>query len=220
MSHIETSWRGLSIDDRLWKGVRRVSRGCWNFMGYRTSSGYGQLWYRGKLNFAHRISYVRSIGPIPKGLIIHHICENRRCINPEHLKPVSMGLNTLLGNGPTAKNARKKICKRGHKLAGRNLYVYPWGYRVCRTCKRKRSNAHISKFQLWKTAGWRRTARARAAVRRAIKQGKIVRPRVCSKCKRPAARIEAHHWKGYLKKNWLDVVWLCGRCHRKEQRRS
>src|SRR5437870_4357481 len=54
--------------------------------------------------------------------------------------------------------------------------------------------------------------RVNFAVHRTVKSGKLVRPTMCSNCG-IVGKIEAHHYKGYAKENWLDVQWLCRRCH-------
>lgn len=61
--------------------------GCWEWQcgkqrGYpRTSIGKHGAW-------AHRVVYLRHIGPIPDGWDLHHTCENPGCVNPTHLEPV------------------------------------------------------------------------------------------------------------------------------------
>jgi DICT domain-containing protein len=55
---------------------------------------------------------------------------------------------------------------------------------------------------------------AKAAIRRALKRGQIVRPEFCQRCRRPAF-VEAAH-KDYSPERRLDVEWLCRPCHRTE----
>lgn len=57
---------------------------------------------------------------------------------------------------------------------------------------------------------------AHEAVRRAVKAGRLVRPASCSRCSERHYRIEAHHHQGYEPEHWLDVLWLCNRCHKQE----
>jgi ribosomal protein S27AE len=52
--------------------------------------------------------------------------------------------------------------------------------------------------------------RARAATRYALKTGKLIRPKECSKCGRSKMLVQAHH-EDYSKP--LEVTWLCHWCH-------
>ena len=115
----------------------RVTESCILWTGF-TRKGYGCMRPRA-LSFrpvsAHRIIYELMIGPIPDGLTIDHLCRVRNCVNVDHLEVVTNKENVLRGEGRTAINARKTICKRGHSLSGDNLYINSSGYRNCRQCK-------------------------------------------------------------------------------------
>jgi hypothetical protein len=52
-----------------------------------------------------------------------------------------------------------------------------------------------------------------AAVAAALRSGALVRPDGCQGCGR-AMHLVAHHHLGYAREHWLDVQWLCRRCHK------
>ena len=115
--------------------VDRVTE-CWLWQKSKNDQGYGHIYLEGRLQSAHRVSYVVFVGPLKKNLTIDHKCRVPSCINPDHLEAVSMRENILRGNGLAAIQARQTYCKRGHPLSGANLYMEPGGRRRCRACIR------------------------------------------------------------------------------------
>lgn len=64
------------------------------------------------------------------------LCRNRSCVNPAHLEPVTHAENTLRGIAPSAQNAKKTHCFRGHPFTGKNVRIALNGQRICKECRR------------------------------------------------------------------------------------
>lgn len=124
----------------IYRFARRVkinkATGCWEWTGGRNYN-YGVFWLNGENNPAHRVSYLLIAGDIPERHHIHHECNNRRCVNPDHLTCVTPRDHVLehTPDAITYINRRKTHCIRGHELSGRNLLLGNDGKRHCRQCK-------------------------------------------------------------------------------------
>lgn len=133
----------MPVKDRIARNIRRQETGCWLWTGSLTNQGYGSMQVDGVGTTAHRAAYQALVGPVPEGLVLDHLCRNRRCCNPAHLEPVRQRENTL--RSPIALgaiNAAKTHCPHGHPYDDANTYVYHYRnttVRRCRECARLRA---------------------------------------------------------------------------------
>lgn len=146
--------------------VQIQENGCWRFIGYVGSDGYGKYYSqkRRRTQNAHIVSYELHGGVIPPDhpqldhtchrpseCIGGNSCEHRRCVNPNHLEPVTREENYRRGAGPIiglrvfgAQQRGKTHCPHGHEYIGENI-VWNHGKRQCLECRRKRAREYQRK---------------------------------------------------------------------------
>lgn len=126
-----------------------LSSDCWEWGACLDNKGYGRVWFESRVQQAHRVTYTLLVGPIPGGLELDHVkargCMTRACVNPEHCEPVTRIVNISRSDSPSARNARKLECMRGHEFTISNTYVAKRERgkteRFCRECHRIKKRA-------------------------------------------------------------------------------
>ncbi|KPC70104.1 hypothetical protein ADL26_17965, partial [Thermoactinomyces vulgaris] len=108
---------------------------CWIWTAGTNKSNYGYFKVNGEAQEAHRVAFEMLRGPVPEGLHLDHLCHtndpackagdlclHRRCVNPDHLEPVSKRENIRRGQSGS-NNADKTRCPAGHAYDAANTYV-------------------------------------------------------------------------------------------------
>jgi hypothetical protein len=137
----EQEWApDLELQSRLLRHCLVTIRGCWEWVGYRMTNGYGKMSYKGqRAKWVHRLAFRAFKGPI-EGIDVCHSCDNPPCFSPAHLFSGTAKDNAAdmmaKGRHPFVFEKQKTHCKRGHPLSGENLRIHVNGHRQCRACLR------------------------------------------------------------------------------------
>ena len=139
---------------RFMAKVELAADGHWMWQGATSSEGrYGSFSVAGRTRPAHVAAWLLFRGPIPDSADdVDHLCRVTLCVNPDHLEPKSHRENVLAGVAPSALNATKTHCARGHEFTSENTLVTSQGGRSCRAC---RTSPEGRRKQREATARWR-----------------------------------------------------------------
>ena len=86
----------MAVEKRIWSKVdQNGPNGCWVWLGVIHSNGYGRTSIKGKSTAAHCAAYILFVGPIPNGMQIDHVCHNKTCVNPGHLRVATPSQNAI-----------------------------------------------------------------------------------------------------------------------------
>lgn len=117
----------ITIEERFWCKVKiGLEDECWCWTGSKSSTGYGNISTKknkSPIN-AHRLSYTINKGKIPDGMVVMHTCDNKLCVNPNHLV---IGTKKDNSNDMMAKNRGIGQFKKGnvsHNLGYRKYKYY------------------------------------------------------------------------------------------------
>lgn len=138
-----------SLTRGFWGLVDKTDKGCWMWRGAATKLGYGLTKMNGRTVLAHRASYIHHRGEIEKQLVLDHLCRNRKCVNPEHLEPVTQKENVRRGAGWMSETLRNPThrthCDQGHQWDETNTIWRPRRdgrtTRLCRACRDARNKS-------------------------------------------------------------------------------
>lgn len=116
---------------------------CIEWIGYTMPNGYGSLPVGNTTIGVHRLAWALANGRMPKKKMdICHKCDNRKCINPDHLFEGTRSENMIdavLKGRQVAPLKNKTHCKNGHAFNAENTKIRECGRRECIECKKARN---------------------------------------------------------------------------------
>ena len=100
---------------RFWDKVDK-SGDCWEWTG-AVGAGYGQISYQGKPVYAHRF----VSGPLSSSAVVLHRCDNKTCVNPDHLtiSTQSENMSDMVAKDRQAKGSDHRNAKLDEGSAAR-----------------------------------------------------------------------------------------------------
>lgn len=142
----------------FWNLTELSPSGCLIWKGHRNVDGYGEFGFGGHGNVAHRLAWIFKKGPIPEGLSVLHKCDNRKCVNVEHLYLGTQQQNVIdrdtRGRQASKHGANNPNCKTKPEEIQTLRLLFTLGAtrrQLCRLFKLEYSTVkYIVRRKLWK----------------------------------------------------------------------
>jgi hypothetical protein len=120
--------------------------GCWLWTASVSPSGYAKFGITRSVSVeAHAWAYRRFRGDVPRGWDVHHKCEVKCCVNPNHLQAIEKATHREITDTPCSRNKKKSHCLNGHPFDEKNTHYDKNGGRSCRACHSIRQNSARAK---------------------------------------------------------------------------
>ena len=122
--------------------------GCWLWLRSTGSHGYGNAFFT-KATVAHRVSYFAFNGEIPENKLVQHVCDNRWCVNPDHLL---IGTDWSNANDKVNKGRAAKVLNTTKVITMRELARNGFGIRKIGRLMgvSQRTVQHVIRRKTWK----------------------------------------------------------------------
>lgn len=121
----------------------RANNSCLEWAAFTNANGYGQCTYQGKRWLVHRLVYTLLFGPLSSSYDVDHLCANRLCANPNHLRAITSSENRSLGGMKSTGAPKQDSCDRGHLFTPDTTIHHAHGTKTCRICRSLRRRGAI-----------------------------------------------------------------------------
>ena len=135
------------VRERFNSKVEVLESGCHKWTASLKNSGYGNFTFAtGMPMDAHRAAWILDgREPPEKPFVFDHLCNNRWCVNVEHLQIVTYSENTLRSNPSQYRRPDQTKCRSGrHDWVPENLVVVSGGT-TCRPCRDEKHHEYLRK---------------------------------------------------------------------------
>jgi hypothetical protein len=98
---VKTGRPRISLESKFWARVQLPDEpdGCWEWSGYRRPDGYGVIRVTNKdenINLRAHLVALELAGLGNDEELVHHVCRNRGCVNPDHLEPMAWSDHSVM----------------------------------------------------------------------------------------------------------------------------